>query len=121
MSDDDRDFEEEEWQRRAAREENESELEDEEERRPKRRTFTCNECGTSGSSQWMESHPCGDILNIKEFGGRCEEYPCCGHVGADSGCAPQESHTSGYWSRLREDMGDERYEDYLEALERQDF
>jgi hypothetical protein len=93
---------------------------EEDEERPvtHRRSFTCNDCGTSGSSRWMESHPCGDIQNIREFGGRCEDYPCCGHVGADSGCSPQESHTSEYWSDLRQNMGEERYEEYMDMLDR---
>ena len=51
-------------------------------------------------------------------GERCEDYPCCGHTDGD-GCQPLESHTSAYWMRLREKLGDERYEDIIERMEEQ--
>lgn len=60
--------------------------------------FTCNECGTTGSLQWMGSHPCEHNQYVAESGGRCEDYPCCGHTDGD-GCAALESHTSEYWAR----------------------
>lgn len=59
--------------------------------------FTCNACGTRGTLTWMSNHPCRTIADIADFGGRCEDFPCCGHVGADAGCAPQQEHTSDYW------------------------
>jgi hypothetical protein len=58
-------------------------------------TFTCNDCGTTGSLQWMQDHPCGDVQSVNEFGGRCEDYPCCGHQPGE--CAPQERFTKAYW------------------------
>ncbi len=62
------------------------------------RTFTCNQCGTTGSLEWMRDHPCGQIQDVRQFGGRCEDYPCCGHAPGE--CEPQESHTKGYWQRI---------------------
>lgn len=64
----------------------------------KTRTFTCNDCRTSGSSQWMETHPCGHNQYVAESGGRCEDYPACGHTDGD-GCYALESHTSEYWAK----------------------
>lgn len=82
-------------------------------------TFTCNACGTTGSADWMRTHDCAHNQYVAEFGGRCEDYPCCGHTDGD-GCATRESHTAAYWQRLHDEMGDERYEEYLEALDRQE-
>lgn len=59
-------------------------------------TFTCDACGANGSLRWMGTHPCGTIADLATTGGRCEDYPCCGHTDGD-GCAPLESHTADYW------------------------
>lgn len=59
--------------------------------------FTCNTCGSRGTLRWMSAHPCEDNAQIREQGGRCEDYPCCGHTDGD-GCATLESHTSAYWA-----------------------
>lgn len=59
-------------------------------------TFTCNACGTQGALRWMSTHPCETIATVRDSGGRCEDYPCCGHTDGD-GCAPLESHTADYW------------------------
>lgn len=68
-------------------------------------SFTCNACGTSGSLRWMESHPCGHNQDVAAFGGRCEDYPCCGHTDGD-GCYALESHTSAYWASNPHSMCD---------------
>ena len=60
------------------------------------RTFTCNACGSSGSQRWMNTHNCEHNQYVREMGGRCEDYPCCGHTDGD-GCYALESHTSEYW------------------------
>lgn len=85
-----------------------------------RKQFTCDTCGTKGSLRWMEQHPCNVVQDVAAFGGRCEDYPCCGHVGADAGCAPQESHTSEYWTermRLADDEGYNLYGDPADEME----
>jgi hypothetical protein len=48
----------------------------------------------------------------------CEDYPCCGHRQGE--CEDKPEYTAEYWSKLHDEMGDERYELYLEALERQE-
>jgi hypothetical protein len=58
--------------------------------------FTCNDCGTKGSVRWMQSHDCQHNQDVDEFGGRCEDYPCCGHTDGD-GCKALESHTKEYY------------------------
>ena len=58
-------------------------------------SFTCNDCGTSGSLQWMSEHPCGEVQDVTQFGGRCEDFPCCGHQMGE--CMPDERYTKAYW------------------------
>jgi|1186.fasta_scaffold01255_4 hypothetical protein len=60
-----------------------------------RREFTCNDCGTSGGSAWMDTHDCQAVQDVAAFGGRCEDFPCCGHLSGE--CAPQERFTKAYW------------------------
>lgn len=55
----------------------------------------CAECGHMGSPWELEMHDC----RIAEFGGRCEDYPCCGHTDG-GGCQPLPEHTSEYWSQV---------------------
>ena len=57
-----------------------------------RRTATC-ECGYSGSLAAMAVHSC----YVQEMGGRCEDYPACGHTDGD-GCQTLPEHTSAYWT-----------------------
>jgi hypothetical protein len=46
----------------------------------KRYTMTCDECGFSSHDQaLMDNHSC----DTQEHGGRCEDYPCCGHEAGD--------------------------------------
>lgn len=56
-------------------------------------TATASCCGFSGTLAAIELHSCA----IEEFGGRCEDYPCCGHTDGD-GCQTLPSHTSAYWA-----------------------
>ena len=53
----------------------------------------CVVCGYTGSPYAVELHSC----RVQESGGRCEDYPCCGHVDGD-GCQALPEHTSEYWS-----------------------
>lgn len=58
------------------------------------RRATCNDCGYSGSLAALELHSC----QIQEQGGRCEDYPCCGHTDGD-GCQTLPEHTADYYLR----------------------
>lgn len=73
-------------------------------------TFTCNECGATGSLEWMRQHPCQEVQNVRQFGGRCEDYPCCGHLLGE--CMPQESFTKEYWLRRMENEAWDPEENY---------
>ena len=55
---------------------------------------TCNQCGFSGPIDRVRLHSC----QIQEQGGRCEDYPACGHTDGD-GCQTLPEHTSEYWMR----------------------
>lgn len=59
------------------------------------RTAKCLECGYVGSPYAIDLHSC----QIQEQGGRCEDYPCCGHTDGD-GCQTLPSHTGDYWREL---------------------
>jgi hypothetical protein len=78
-----------------------------------RQTFTCNQCSTQGSLHYMSTHDCAHNQQIAETGGRCEDYPCCGHTDGD-GCATNERHTSEYWS---ERMSDPDYDPYYDEAD----
>lgn len=58
------------------------------------RRATCDGCGLAGTLAELELHSC----QIEEQGGRCEDYPCCGHTDGD-GCQTRPEHTSDYWLR----------------------
>lgn len=75
-------------------------------------TVTCNQCGYSGTLARVQVHSC----YVQESGGRCEDYPCCGHTDGD-GCQTLPEHTSAYWSRLHEELGDEEYEYMCERMD----
>lgn len=57
-------------------------------------TATCNNCGRPGTLAALALHSC----DIQEQGGRCEDYPCCGHTDGD-GCQTLPSHTADFYSR----------------------
>lgn len=41
---------------------------------------TCGECGfTTRDIHLLERHSC----DVQSFGGRCEDFPCCGHEMGD--------------------------------------
>ena len=63
--------------------------------REEQMTVTCNDCGYSGSIEAVKLHSC----QIQEQGGRCEDYPACGHTDGD-GCQTLREHTSEYWSEM---------------------
>jgi len=43
-------------------------------------TATCEDCGFSSNDlDLVKNHSCGVVEN----GGRCEDFPCCGHEAGD--------------------------------------
>lgn len=58
------------------------------------RRATCDDCGYHGTLAALELHSC----QIAEQGGRCEDYPCCGHTDGD-GCQTLPEHTSDFYYR----------------------
>jgi len=46
---------------------------------------------------------------------RCEDFPCCGHGWGECGDRPE--FTADYWRRLRDELGDEEYERYVDAID----
>jgi hypothetical protein len=47
--------------------------------KPTARSYSC-ECGFMTSDiHLLQNHRC----EVQEFGGRCEDYPCCGHEAGD--------------------------------------
>ncbi len=53
---------------------------------------TCQDCQYAGTIAAVELHSC----DIQDQGGRCEDYPCCGHTDGD-GCQTLPEHTSAYY------------------------
>lgn len=66
----------------------------------------CQSCGYAGSIERVGLHSC----QIAEQGGRCEDYPCCGHTDGD-GCQTLPEHTSEHWYRVMASMSPERYDE----------
>jgi hypothetical protein len=56
---------------------------------------TCNECGYAGSIERVRLHDC----TIEQQGGRCEDFPACGHTDGD-GCQTLPQHTAEFWTDL---------------------
>jgi hypothetical protein len=74
-----------------------------------------HECGFTGTLAALELHSC----TIQEQGGRCEDYPCCGHTDGD-GCQTLPSHTSEFYYRnpqFLHEPGSPEWYDALEDLE----
>lgn len=57
-------------------------------------TATADCCGFKGTLAAIEVHSC----YVQEQGGRCEDYPCCGHTDGD-GCQTLPEHTKDYYLR----------------------
>jgi hypothetical protein len=51
-------------------------------------------CGFTGTLAALALHSC----QVQESGGRCEDYPACGHTDGD-GCQTLPSHTSDFYYR----------------------
>lgn len=70
---------------------------------------TCQECGYSGSMERVALHSC----DIAKQGGKCEDFPACGHTDGD-GCQTLPEHTAEYWMNIQQQLGG-RY-DELDAM-----
>lgn len=51
-----------------------------------------HDCGFTGTLAALALHSC----TIQEFGGRCEDFPCCGHTDG-GGCQTTPEMTSAYY------------------------
>lgn len=56
-------------------------------------TATADCCGFKGTLAALKLHSCA----IEEFGGQCEDYPCCGHTDG-GGCQTTPEMTSAYYT-----------------------
>lgn len=72
---------------------------------------SCGECGfTTADIHLLANHSC----TIQEFGGTCEDFPCCGHEAGD--CNGQkygsdEEIKERYLARLNDPDYDEYYDE----------
>jgi hypothetical protein len=71
-------------------------------------TATCDECGMSDTLPVLQLHSC----QIQQQGGRCEDYPACGHTDGD-GCQTRLEHTMDYWTEM--------YSKYPDAMDAYDW
>lgn len=55
-------------------------------------TVTADCCGFHGTIAAVELHDCDIVAN----GGRCEDYPACGHTDGD-GCQTLPEHTAAFY------------------------
>jgi hypothetical protein len=80
------------------------------------RSVTCNDCGFCGSIREVELHDC----NVHTHGGRCEDFPCCGHLPGE--CQNRPEFTSGYWVELALSFDDPAdFDAYLDRIDMQGF
>jgi hypothetical protein len=81
------------------------------------------QCEFEGTLAALELHEHTWIDQDMYPGGRCEDYPCCGHTDGD-GCRPLPSHTSDFYYRnphLLHEPGSPEYEDALDDMSRGDL
>lgn len=81
----------------------------------------CVECGQTwhySDASAAADHPCVDDDDPAARTGRCEDYPACGHRAGE--CGSRAEYTAAYWRDLHASLGDEQYERYCEALDRQE-
>lgn len=75
---------------------------------------TCNACDYTGTIAAVELHSC----DIQEQGGRCEDYPCCGHTDGD-GCQTLPQHTAAFYldhPQYLHEPGSPEWQDVMEEL-----
>lgn len=69
----------------------------------------CERCGYTGTLRALSLHSC----EIAENGGRCEDYPACGHIDGD-GCQTLPEHTSAFYYDNPHLLGDEYDERHVD-------
>lgn len=80
------------------------------------------ECNFEGTIAELELHDCDREADLVAFGGRCEDYPACGHTDGD-GCRPLPSHTSDFYYRnphLLHEPGSPEWYDAMDDYEPED-
>lgn len=73
-----------------------------------------HECGFSGTLAALQLHNC----DIQEFGGRCEDYPCCGHTDG-GGCQTAPEMTSDFYYRNPQFLHEPGSPEWYDALDDQ--
>lgn len=68
---------------------------------------TCDTCGYAGTLRALTLHSC----DIQARGGRCEDFPCCGHTDGD-GCQTLPSHTMDFYLANPHLLGDDMDDAY---------
>lgn len=69
-------------------------------------SITCEDCsGTFDSIAAFNVHSC----YVVQVGGRCEDYPACGHTDGD-GCQTRPEHTAAYWTERLLDLEAQGYD-----------
>lgn len=78
-------------------------------------TATASCCGYTGTLAAIAVHSC----YVEEQGGRCEDYPACGHTDGD-GCQTLPSHTKEFYLRnphLMFEPGSPEWQDAMADLD----
>lgn len=75
-------------------------------------TVSCEECHFTGELEAVRVHSC----YVQEQGGRCEDYPCCGHTDGD-GCQTLPEHTSAYYTSRPHLLHEPGSPEWLDALD----
>ena len=72
-------------------------------------TATCDQCQFSGSIHALSSHDCAHENYLTEHGGRCEDFPACGHTDGDT-CSATAEGSSDYWLDMYSRYGDDVFD-----------
>lgn len=76
-------------------------------------TCTTEDCGYTGTLRALSLHDC----QIAIQGGRCEDYPCCGHTDGD-GCQTLPEHTSAFYMDNPQFLHEPGSPEWYDAMER---
>lgn len=77
--------------------------------------ISCNDCGfTTRDVALFNNHSC----DVEDFGGRCEDYPCCGHENGDCNgklYGSDEAIKQAVHDRMQSDDYDPYYDEPYDA------
>lgn len=76
---------------------------------------TCDECQYNGTLAALQLHSC----DVQQQGGRCEDFPCCGHTDGD-GCQTLPEHTSDFYYRNPQFLHEPGSPEWYDALDDRD-